>query len=999
MVLCLLSRIGQQLKIEDELDDFWDSNLRLGPLQRWMLALRKVVLTHFTNPVVLFVDEIDAVRSLPSSFSTDEFFAAIRESHNARTHDPELHRLTFCLLGVATPSDLIQDAATTPFNIGRRIELTDFTLKESTLLAAGLDSGRAGSGEQALSRILHWSGGQPYLTQRLCRTAAENALNSPGGRNDKRDVDRLCESIFLSREARETDANLTTLRDRLLRGEADTASLLDLYSKVRAGHKVRDDEANPLVSMLRLAGIVRGASGLLAVRNRIYEAVFDRHWIRDNMPGAEIRRQQVAFRRGQLRAALVASLIILAMSAMLAIVMRYKAKADLSASAALKSRDAAQIQTVRAIEEEKTALAATRKAEEKSLELADAMRSENAAKLLSDRNAYAARFEANAAKTARRRVEQRDADLRLSNYIYNIYQAGGKWDISDAIGVERLLRDCIPRKNEADLRGFEWYYLSRLMHSELFSLPANIRSVTCATFSPDSSIMATGGQDGVIRLWNARTGGLVSQWGSFSAGSRPQSIYALAFSPDGQTLAAGGNADIVLWSVAARRESRRLKGHSDVIQALAFSPDGRQMASSSWDRSLRIWRTDNWQPRLTAPLSGLAYAVAFVAPDVLRTAETATLADSATVKISELTLNGDSVAEYILSRIPAHLLSIHAVAFSRDGRLLATGSEDRTVKIWDAGSSQAVRVLRGHARGIALLAFSPSGQMLASGSDSETRVWSLKTPQGARIVRSLPTAPASIALGARRQLAFSEGGPGSEARIELLSLRAEGEKSAMSSGEGTVRQMSYSPDGKWLLTASPQENSLRLWRIDRQKSVPILQGQGSALTALACSPQRRLVACAYGNNSVGIWKVEPTNGQEWAANLPFRSTMIPVHWKLGLNVVSLAFTADGKLLAAGDTAGEVTVYDTLTWKQIRCIPDAHTGPVTALTFSSDARTMATGSEDRTVKLWNVASWQELTTMHEFADTLRSLAFLEDSRSMAAATQDGVVTFWGSAGSE
>src|SRR5207302_11346091 len=123
---------------------------RLGPLQRWMTALREVVLPHSVerealsveerNPdlntrcsapdapsqrstpnaqrFIVFIDEIDVVRTLP--FSTDEFFAAIRECYNRRTQDPEYQRLAFCLLGVASPSDLIRDTRLTPFNIGRR---------------------------------------------------------------------------------------------------------------------------------------------------------------------------------------------------------------------------------------------------------------------------------------------------------------------------------------------------------------------------------------------------------------------------------------------------------------------------------------------------------------------------------------------------------------------------------------------------------------------------------------------------------------------------------------------------------------------------------------------------------------------------------------------------------------------------------------------------------------------------------------------------------------
>src|SRR5438128_985836 len=132
----LLTQMGQQLDLEDELLEIWEGQGKLVPLQRWMQAIRQVILPRYPERVVIFVDEIDAVRSLP--FSTDEFFAGIREFYNRRTADPELRRLTFCLLGVATPSDLIRDTRTTPFNIGRRIELNDFTEAEAGPLTKGL---------------------------------------------------------------------------------------------------------------------------------------------------------------------------------------------------------------------------------------------------------------------------------------------------------------------------------------------------------------------------------------------------------------------------------------------------------------------------------------------------------------------------------------------------------------------------------------------------------------------------------------------------------------------------------------------------------------------------------------------------------------------------------------------------------------------------------------------------------------------------------------------
>ena len=285
----LLGRMGQQLDLEDELETYWNTHLHLGPFQRWAGGIRGVVLELRPGRIVIFIDEIDAVRSLP--FSTDEFFAGIREFFNRRTQDPEINRLTFCLLGVATPSDLIRDTRTTPFNIGVRVELSDFTAEEAAPLAQGLCGDRE-QGRQLMRRILYWTGGHPYLTQRLCQAVSENSANTSAA------VDKVCSEFFLSHRARERDDNLLFVRERMLRNETDVAGLLLLYRKVGNGDRVRDEETNPLVTVMRLAGIVRADRGYLRVRNQIYAEVFDKDWVTENLPGAEVRRQRAAYLRG-----------------------------------------------------------------------------------------------------------------------------------------------------------------------------------------------------------------------------------------------------------------------------------------------------------------------------------------------------------------------------------------------------------------------------------------------------------------------------------------------------------------------------------------------------------------------------------------------------------------------------------------------------------------------------------------------------------------------------
>jgi hypothetical protein len=298
----LLDKTGQQLSLEQEIEEAWNRSTQVGPFQHWVQVMQTIVLPACPKGLVVFIDEIDTVRSLP--FKTDEFFAGIRELYNRRTEDPELRRLTFCLLGVATPSDLIRDTRTTPFNVGRRIELTDFTQDEAAPLAMGI-SQDAPLGEQLISRVLYWTGGHPYLTQRLCQAVAEDTKQ-----DGPKSVDEMCMRLFLSSRARERDDNLLFVRDRILRGEVDTAGLLSLYGKVRAGKKVRYEEANPLIGVLRLSGISAIDEGYLKVRNRIYHKVFDQDWITSNLPGAEVRRQRAAYRKGFRGAASVAAALM-----------------------------------------------------------------------------------------------------------------------------------------------------------------------------------------------------------------------------------------------------------------------------------------------------------------------------------------------------------------------------------------------------------------------------------------------------------------------------------------------------------------------------------------------------------------------------------------------------------------------------------------------------------------------------------------------------------------
>ncbi|MEH2460910.1 MAG: AAA-like domain-containing protein [Nostoc sp.] len=153
-----------------DLDTWWTDNGLFSPVQRLSKFIETILLKRITEKIVIFIDEIDNVLSL--SFNLDDFFAVIRDCYNRRADHPEYNRLTFALIGVSTPSDLIQDKRRTPFNIGQAIDLTGFQLAEAEPLARGLAA--VGNAQELMQALLDWTGGQPFLTQKVCKLVVGN---------------------------------------------------------------------------------------------------------------------------------------------------------------------------------------------------------------------------------------------------------------------------------------------------------------------------------------------------------------------------------------------------------------------------------------------------------------------------------------------------------------------------------------------------------------------------------------------------------------------------------------------------------------------------------------------------------------------------------------------------------------------------------------------------------------------------------------------------------
>jgi formylglycine-generating enzyme required for sulfatase activity len=273
--LSLLTQLQRRLRLAVHPVAWWRERAGLTHVRRLIDFLHDMVLTEIEGRVVVFIDEIDSTLSLDFR---DDFFAAIRAVYNARAGDPAFERLTFVLLGVAAPTDLISDQARTPFNIGQGIGLGEFSRADAAVLQAGLKAACPGQGAAVFDRIYHWTGGHPYLTQKLCLAVVERDEHRW---TDER-VDALVEDLFLTEEAR-SEANLKFVQSNVLDHPRRT-ELLKLYGQVlkQGARGIKDDGQSPLHNRLKLSGIVRAEDGRLRVRNQVYRRVFDRAWVREH---------------------------------------------------------------------------------------------------------------------------------------------------------------------------------------------------------------------------------------------------------------------------------------------------------------------------------------------------------------------------------------------------------------------------------------------------------------------------------------------------------------------------------------------------------------------------------------------------------------------------------------------------------------------------------------------------------------------------------------------
>ncbi|MBD2774031.1 AAA-like domain-containing protein [Iningainema tapete] len=270
----LIVKLIDSFALDVDFKEWWEKNQLNSSLLRFHNFIEKKLLVEIRENIVIFIDEIDSVLSL--NFPTDDFFAFVRACHNQRVDNPEYNRLTFCLLGVASPSNLIKDKNRTPFNIGRAITLKGFQLHEAEPLEKSL-RGKFGNPQAIMKEILDWTGGQPFLTQKLCQFMIEESE-----KENFCTVEQVVRSRIIENwESQDEPEHLRTIRDRILRDEQRAGYLLELYQQIRLteGQSEITGDDTPEQSDLQLAGLVVKQQNKLRVYNPIYQEVFDQNWI------------------------------------------------------------------------------------------------------------------------------------------------------------------------------------------------------------------------------------------------------------------------------------------------------------------------------------------------------------------------------------------------------------------------------------------------------------------------------------------------------------------------------------------------------------------------------------------------------------------------------------------------------------------------------------------------------------------------------------------------
>ncbi len=720
----VLTLIADQLMLSVPIADWWEAHNHLGVTQRLTQFFQQVVMAEVADPVTIFVDEIDTTLSLDF---TDDFFAAIRYLYVARATQPELRQLSFVLIGVATPGDLIRDPKRTPFNIGQRVDLTDFNAAEALPLIVGLGLA-ADQTEAVLGWVLKWTGGHPYLTQRLCQAMAQVG----GTAWSEADIDRLVATTFMGAQS-EQDNNLQFVRDMLTKRAPEAVgavAILKTYREIRRGQRPIVDEEQSLVkSHLKLAGIVQRHGRNLQIRNLIYRQVFDWEWIKTHLPETLWQRLKPAMpfiAAAVLVAAMMTGLFLEAQTQRartedaLQVAQVNEQAAESNAQEAERQRDRAE-QALDDVKEQAEIAQRNAKEAERQRDIAkQALDEAKEQAEIAQRNAAEAQRQRDQATRERLRAEQQTKLAQQQTEVATLREKAAvvlNWLPTRFRTVDALVLaiQTAAQRRSANLRSVVNTVDASLLTATQLATEQNrfqghTSQVWSVAFSPDGQSIVSGSFDQTIRLWNLDGTPIGQPFQGHTNG-----VYSVAFSPDGQSIVSGSSdRTLRLWSLDGTLIGQPFQGHTGDVRSVAFSPDGQHIVSGSFDQTVRLWNL-NGTP-IGQPFQGHTDGVDSVAfsPDGQR------IVSSGDRTVRLWNLDGTPIGQ----PFQGHNALVWSVAFSPDGQRIVSGGSDQTVRLWNLDGTPIGQPFQGHTAAVWSVAFSPDGQrIVSSSSDGTLRLW------------------------------------------------------------------------------------------------------------------------------------------------------------------------------------------------------------------------------------------------------------------------------------
>jgi len=515
-------------------------------------------------------------------------------------------------------------------------------------------------------------------------------------------------------------------------------------------------------------------------------------------------------------------------------------------------------------------------------------------------------------------------------------------------------------------------------HQQLALLRGHTGVVHALAFTPDSLTLATGSEDQTIRLWDAVTGKLRYK----SSHLHEESIYSLCFLPDGQKIAAGSGNNIMLCKSQTGQNTALLHNGSSPILSVSPASDGLSLVSA-YGKSVCLLTLPRFRVKTSSIILDGHTSTVRMATFSHNDLYIASVSDDCTIRIwsasnrsevqpagTQEATDNTAVSALIMSdfrTLTEHTDNVSSVAVSPDGAVILSGSDDCSVRVWDARSSTAMSsLLLRHTSLVSSIAVSSDGRLVASGSrDQKVRLWDLQTGRAVGDSMSPPSPPRPQPQPQRR----------SRARRLVMQLETLPRPAC-------VVAVAFTPDARLFASVS-EGKTVHIWDVATQQ--PSAIGPLSCknwVSTVAVSPDGRLVTAGDSGGYISIWRSD--TGQP--VRDPLRTTLT--------YVCSIGFSPDGTCIVSGGTHSRehVRIWNISAGEQVLALT-GHTDTVYSVTYSPDGRTIGTGSADMTVRLWDAVTGAPIALLAGHSGYVQSVAFTPDGHSIVSGSDDKTIRVW------